>query len=1094
MRVGLLGPVEVYAGGGRRIELAGQRLRAVIAQLALAQGRLVTVDRLIDGIWGDDPPAAAVNALQSLISRLRRALPAGDAETIVAQPGGYRLAIDAADVDSAAFERLASHGRSAFAAGESATASGLLHEALSLWRGPPLADLVDVPFAAVPAARLAELRVAVFEDRIEADLRLGRHAELVPELEALTAEDPLRERLSSQLMRALYGTGRQADALAAYDRLRRRLADDLGIDPSPDLEQVHLAVLRQDPLLLPATAPPAMSEPPRTNLRAQLTSFVGRTEEVARLGKLIADSRLVTLVGPGGSGKTRLAEEAAQRLVETTPDGVWMVELAPVSDPLEVPQAVLDAAGVGEVSVLETQRSVSPAGRPSTMQRLVAAVAGRRMLLVFDNCEHLIEPSARLAEQLLGLGSDLRILATSREPLGIVGESLFPVPPLALPPAGASAEEASTYPAVRLLLDRAAAVRPDFSLTAESAGAVVEVCRRLDGLPLAIELAAARLRSLSIREIADRLGDRFRLLTGGSRTALPRHRTLAAVVEWSWDLLTETERAIARRLAVFAGGADLEAVEEICAADDVRREDVVEHVGSLVDKSLVLFAGDLATRYRMLETIRAFASDRLAESGEAERFRRAHAAYFVALAERVEPELRRAGQLDWLARLRAEEDNFLSALRWATDSADARTAVRLVTALGWGWMMRAPESALTWIKEALDVPGDVPAVDQAEATALLALGYAAADDFGAGRTAAQQTRELAKDIPPAQRRLATMLSEPLFPMFDGDYEGARRGLDLISGHPDPWVRAIGRLLRGWLMLNDGNANGGEEQLAAALVEFQALGERWGLANATSAIAELRAARGDAAGAIGAREAALGLATEVGARDDIVKEFIQLAVLRARAGDMAGAQADIDSAMRARRRDGSLDATGQVDTVGGATDTEVFIQTAVGGIASLRGDPAEARARLDKALALCDAVPNFPRQIRGMVLTAAAYVDISEGKYAAAERRLAEAALIGVETRDMPVTGGALDGAAATAAARNRWTDAARLLGMAAAVRGMPDLGNPPTVRTMEQARGALGEDSYAAAYDEGRAMSREAIASLIHERGPFPEARITDSP
>src|SRR5262245_44422369 len=1092
MRVALLGSVEVYSGG-RRVELAGARLRAVIAQLALAQGRLVTVDRLIDGVWGDDPPTAAVNALQSLISRLRRALPAGDAESIVAQPGGYRLAIDAADLDSAAFERLASDGRAALAVGEWATASGLLREALGLWRGPPLADLLEVPFAAVPGARLAELRLAVLEDRIEADLRLGRHAELIPELEAITVENPLRETLSSQLMRALYGTGRQADALAAYDRLRKRLADDLGIDPSPDVEQVHLAVLRQDPLLLPEPAPSTVSQPPRTNLRAQLTSFVGRTEEVARLGKLIAESRLVTLVGPGGSGKTRLAEEAAHPLLETTPDGVWMVELAPVTDPLEVPQAVLDAVGVGELSVLDTQRSVSPTVRPGTIQRLAAAVAGRKMILLFDNCEHLIEPSARLAEQLLALGSDLRILATSREPLGIVGESLFPVAPLALPPAGAGADEAVTYPAVRLLLDRAAAVRPDFSLTAESASAVVDVCRRLDGLPLAIELAAARLRSLSIKEIADRLGDRFRLLTGGSRTALPRHRTLAAVVEWSWDLLSEAERAVARRLAVFAGGADLEAVEEICAGDDVPREDVVEHVGSLVDKSLVLFAGDLATRYRMLETIRAFAADRLAESGEAEKFRRAHAAYFVTLAERVEPELRRAGQLGWLARLRAEEDNFLAALRWATDSADARTAIRLVTALGWGWMMRAPEAPLIWIKEALDVPGDVPAVDRAEATALLALGYGAADDFGAGRAAAEQTRKLANDIPPAQRRLATMLSEPLFPMFEGDYEQAHRGLDLISEHPDPWVRAIGLLLRGWLKLNDGDAIGGEEHVAAALIEFQAIGERWGLANATSAIAELRAARGDAAGAIEAREAALGLATEVGARDDIVKELIELAVLRARAGDMAGAQADIDSAMRARRRDGSLDVTGQVDTVGGATDTEVFIQTAVGGIASLRGDLAEARARVARALALCDAVSNFPRQVRGMVLTAAAHIDVSEGEYTAAERRLAEAALIGVETRDMPVAGAALDGAATVAAARKRWIDAARLLGMADAVRGMPDLGNPPTVRTIEQAKDALGEDTYTAAYDDGRAMSREAIASIIHERGLFPEARMTDS-
>ena len=367
----------------------------------------------------------------------------------------------------------------------------------------------------------------------------------MPGLEVLAAEHPLRERLRGQLIRALYAAGRQAEALAAYEDLRRRLADELGVDPSPELQEIHLAVLRADPAL----AAPTPAASPRTNVPAQLTSFVGRDRDLTGVADLLDRHRLVTLVGPGGAGKTRLAGEVGVRVLDRFPDGVWLVELAPATGGDQVPQAVL--AGVGLPAAGPETDGSSPR---DALGRLVDLVARRRALIVLDNCEHLVEAAAHTAGELLARCPDLRILATSREPLGITGEALAPVAPLGLPPAGATPELALEHPAVRLLADRAAAVRPGFAVDEVTVGPMVEICRRLDGLPLAIELAAARLRSLPVEEVAARLDDRFRLLTGGSRTALPRHRTLRAVVAWSWDLLEPAERQLADRLAVFPGG------------------------------------------------------------------------------------------------------------------------------------------------------------------------------------------------------------------------------------------------------------------------------------------------------------------------------------------------------------------------------------------------------------------------------------------------------------------------------------------------------------------------------------------------------------
>ncbi|WP_207928920.1 BTAD domain-containing putative transcriptional regulator [Actinomadura sp. 6K520] len=577
MRFGVLGPVEVRAGGVA-VPVGGPGVRALLAMLLLDAGRTVPAERLIDGMYGEEPPDGAANALQSRVSRLRRAL--GDADLVEGRPAGYRIVADPDAVDAHRFRRLAADGRRAMADDAFPRAAGLFDEALGLWRGPALAD-VRAPFAAAQAARLEEERASVVEDRGEAALRGGDAGAVVPVLRGLVDAQPLRERARALLMRALHACGRQAEALAVFEEGRRILAEELGADPSPELAGAHVAILRGE------------ARGPRVRLPAPLTSFVGRAEELRLVGGMLAAGRLVTLLGPGGAGKTRLAVEAARR----AGGEVCFVDLAPV-DADEVPQALLGALGLRAAGM----RPV-PGGPAGTEERLITALDGRPTLLVLDNCEHVVAAVAGLTHRLLVACPELRVLATSREALGITGEALRPVPPLEPPPEGAPDGEAAAYPAVRLFLDRAAAVRPGFVLEGD---AVARICRALDGLPLAIELAAARLRSLPVEQVAARLDDRFRLLSRGDRTAAPRHRTLRAVVEWSWGLLDAEEQILARRLTVFTGGFTLEAATGVCDLGDTD-----ELVAGLADKSLLQADG---SRYRMLDTVRAFCAERLGKA------------------------------------------------------------------------------------------------------------------------------------------------------------------------------------------------------------------------------------------------------------------------------------------------------------------------------------------------------------------------------------------------------------------------------------------------------------------------------------------------
>ncbi|MFE0380592.1 BTAD domain-containing putative transcriptional regulator, partial [Streptomyces inhibens] len=778
MQIGMLGQLEVRTDDGGLADVPGARLRGLLIALALKPGHVVPKASLVDWIWGEHPPADATNALQRLVSRLRKALPDGVVE---GQTDGYRLAVEPDAVDAVRFERLVIAGQARTE--DSSLRVRLLREALELWRGAALQDVGLQDSAAFDAAvvRLEGLRLTATEERVDAEVTLGRGAEMVTELSDLVAAHPLRERLVAALMRALVAAGRDSEALLVYQRAREALAGALGVDPSPELAALHIALLRGE--LGQGLRQREASR--KTNLRAELTTFVGRGADVAAVRELMAEHRLTTVIGPGGSGKTRLATETARTLLGELPDGAWLVELAAIDAGADVAQSAL--AGLGLRDAL-----LGGAPNAELTDRLIAAIRERETLLILDNCEHVIESAAVFAHRVLGECRRLRILATSREPLGITGEALWLVEPLALPERDAGPGGIASSPAVQLLRDRAGAVRRDLAVDAHSLATMVRVCRALDGMPLAIELAAARLRTMSIDQLANRLDDRFRLLTSGSRTALPRHKTLRAVVDWSWQLLTDAERMVLRRLSVFAGGASLEAAERVCAGDAVGQEQVLEQLTALTEKSLLLAEGDSAPRYRMIGTIKEYAGHRLAEAGEADLARHAHLAYFTELTETAEPHLRRTDQLDWLAMLEAEHDNIGSAMRGALAAGEAQAAMRLAAGAGWYWWLGGHKTeGLELITAATRTPGAV--TDDVRAT-VYALGvlfvtsgpgdeHLAAEWIHKAYEFSRRSQDghpLIGFVAPLERMLQT--PDAFLPAFES-----------LLDDEDAWVRALARL-------------------------------------------------------------------------------------------------------------------------------------------------------------------------------------------------------------------------------------------------------------------------------------------------------------
>ena len=651
--VRLLGPVQVVRSG-REAGLGGPRPRAVLALLVLEAGRVVPAGRLVEEVWRGSPPPGAAKTLRSYISRLR-ALLTPDA-ALAARGGGYVLGADPDLVDAVRFERLAGAGQALLSRGEAAAAADRFRQALGLWQGPALADVREVEPLAREAARLEELRLVAVEGRIEADIELGRHADVTGELESLLAEHPLRERLWRLLVLALYRGERQADALAAYRRARDLMATELGLEPGAELRRLEQAVLRQE---VPAAAPPA-----RHNLPAPLTSFLGREQDLAKLEGLLREARLVTLTGTGGTGKTRLALEAGARVAGGFPDGVWLAELAGIADPGLVAAQVMQVLGVrqqGDVPVLEA---------------LVYRLRSAELLLVLDNCEHLLEACAELAGALLRAAPGLRVLATSREQLGLPGEVTCPVQPLGLPPQAAGAQDAVQAPAVRLFLDRGSAARGRTADGVAPAAVAERICRTLDGLPLAIELAAARLGTLSAAEIEARLEDRFRFLAYRRPVGDPRHQALRAAMDWSYDLLSAEERRVLSELSVFAGTFGPAQAAEVCGERD--QLETLEVIDRLAVKSLVTAEpAEDGTRYRLLDTVRHYAA------GQARRGRRHRGRPGPARGRVRGPG--RAGTKP--AVLAPEQDNFRAALDWSLERGD-QAGPRLARALGGFWLGR----------------------------------------------------------------------------------------------------------------------------------------------------------------------------------------------------------------------------------------------------------------------------------------------------------------------------------------------------------------------------------------------------------------------
>jgi predicted ATPase/DNA-binding SARP family transcriptional activator len=839
VEVRLLGPFELVTAEGPQ-RLPGHGERALLAALALSTGRAVALPTLIEALWDPDhQPDDPVNALQVRVSKLRRALAAiGAGEVIERQGFAYRLRIDPAQVDVHVFRDLIETGRRS---GDPRRAVEVYDECLALWRGEPLVDFVGPAWAGIEAAQLSELRLAAVTERAERMLTLGWYEKVVADLEPFVAAAPTRERLVGQLMTALFNAGRQATALEVYARTRHALTEELGLDPSRELRTVMQQILRHDPAITPEVPRPPRPRLPADalqpgtepgvadagNLPLRLTSFVGRERDVARCRELLTRSRLITLVGPGGAGKTALGVEAGRGLAADVPDGVWLVRLAPVSEPELLIQAVADAVGI-------SIEGGTAAHHPRDV--LVSQLAVRNTVLVLDNCEHLIESVASLVETVLGRCPRVRVLATSREALAVPGELQLPVAPLPAPQQGTPPERIPDFPAVRLFLDRSEAATSGRAFEADDLEAVAEICRRLDGIPLALELAAARLTSLTAVELAEHVQDRFAVLTSGSRTAEVRQQTLRRTVDWSHELLSEPQRVLFRRLAVFRGGWTLDAAQAVVPAPDLPVAAVLDLLDRLVKQSLVVAEPSGArTRYRMLETLRQYAGDRLTEAGERDRLADAHAAYFVELGERAETGLRGRSQARWVRVVRDEHPNLRAALTWLVAKGDAERALRLAGSLGLYWHLGRHLEGRETLRAVLALAGGTPhaRARAMQAVSLVERPRACIVHPSAQCAAAAQESlaifEAAGDVSRAafSRLLLAVEGVGAAPGVDAAalLNQADREFEQLG---DPWGRAVVAFVRMEIQLKRGDEVTARAAAAHAVRLFRALDDGWGL--------------------------------------------------------------------------------------------------------------------------------------------------------------------------------------------------------------------------------------------------------------------------
>jgi predicted ATPase/DNA-binding SARP family transcriptional activator len=872
----LLGPLSVRRDG-EPTAIAGQKPRALLAALLLEPNRVVSRDQLIDALWGEAPPDTARNTIQVYVSQLRKLLPDGMLETA---PPGYRLIVDPEAVDLFRFGRLCEEGRTKLAEGDAAGAAETLRAALDLWRGAPLADLAWEPFAHAEVARLEELRLAALEDRIDADLALARHGQLIPELERLVVEEPLRERLRAQLMLALYRTGRQADALAVYQRARKVLVDELGIEPGESLRKLERAILAQDPSL---GIRESATEPSRS-VPTPPYPLLGRERELDTLAELVRRDgiRLMTLTGIGGIGKTRLALELVNRLAPEFPNGVGVALLSTVQDPSLVARTILDALGLPET------------GRDPE-EALIRELSGSRLLLLIDNFEQVLAAAPTVA-RLLGAVPGLTVIVTSRAPLHIAGEHEFGVPPLA-------EDEAA-----ELFVTRAHAANPSFVLSEQNAAAVAELCVRLDGLPLAIELAAARSKLLPPVALLARLGSRLELLTGGRRDA-PRHQqTLRMTLDWSYDLLDSNAQRLLAQLGVFAGGCTLASAESVCRVDG----SVLEELATLVDESLVAQPESDEPRFTLLQLVRDYALERLDASGESAEARSRHLEHFVAFADEAESGLAGSDQAHWLARVEREHDNLRAALAYALETGDPVSALRLVVGVRRFWQIHG---YLAEGRESLEaaLAATSGAHSELRANGFNMAGILAGEqgDFDAARVSFTAAAEEGRAVGATRALSSALVNLGNLAFFSGDTNAARdlykESIDHFVSLADVRGEALAKENIGLLSLTGDDAGEAVAWLTAARDLARNAGDELEVGRATRSLAAAMIELGDAAEAASLLAESLAIVRKLGDSHgiaDCLEIFAGLAATTGegpRAATLFGASDAVRASIGARRQ-------------------------------------------------------------------------------------------------------------------------------------------------------------------------------------------------